>query len=77
MKVHVLIWGDLFNMRCRLLFENVSWATACVSWRPDGYSSEFERILIATQQLGIASTWATKSMIKQKSADDIVAKCPS
>ncbi len=26
--VHVLIWGDLFNVRCRLLFENSSWATA-------------------------------------------------
>ena len=27
-KVHVLIWGDLFNKRCKLLFENVSWAPA-------------------------------------------------
>ena len=25
--VYVLIWGDLFNLPCRLLFENVSWAT--------------------------------------------------
>jgi hypothetical protein len=48
-----------------------------MSRRSDGYSSEIEQNLIATQQFSIASIWATGMMIKQKSADGIVAKCPS
>jgi len=48
-----------------------------MSWRPDGYSSGIERNLIATQQLGIALAWAILQVIKQKSADGIVAKRPA
>jgi hypothetical protein len=44
-----------------------------MSWRADGYSSEIERMLIVTQQLDIASVWVTLQVIRQKSADGILA----
>jgi len=75
--VHVLIWGDLFNLRCRLLCKLSGGRLLKLSRRPGGYSSEIERIIIATQQSNIALIWVTLLMIKQKSADGIVAKCPS
>ncbi len=61
----------------QLLFEHVSGQLNQMSGRPGGYSSEIERILIATQQRRIAPDRATGQVIKQKSADGIVAKCPA
>jgi hypothetical protein len=61
----------------QVVVENSSWATALNVLAIRWLFIKIEQTLIATQQPSIASIWATGMMIKQKSADGIVAKCPS
>jgi hypothetical protein len=75
--VHVLIWGDLFNKRWRWLLMKDSWATVLnvlATWR---LSAKIRANWIATWPSSIAPVRVTAQVIKQKSADGIVAKCLS
>ncbi|MGZ4924208.1 MAG: hypothetical protein ACXV5H_09685 [Halobacteriota archaeon] len=72
--VHVLIWGDLFNMRWRVSKMNDSWATVLnvpAAWQ---LSAKMRANSIAIRPLSIAPVRVTAQVIKQKSADGIVLK---
>ena len=72
--VHVLIWGDLFNLRWRLPMINNSWATVLNVLATWPLSAKIRANLIATRQSVIAPDWATGQVIKQKSADGIIPR---